>query len=34
MTIDMQIRDQEQYLSTGRTVTVGWDADNAVVLTE
>jgi ABC-type Fe3+/spermidine/putrescine transport system ATPase subunit len=34
MTADMQIKDQGEYLSTGRTVTVGWTADNAVVLTE
>jgi ABC-type Fe3+/spermidine/putrescine transport system ATPase subunit len=33
LTVDMQIRDQGQYLSTGRTVTLGWDADNCVVLT-
>ncbi|NHN48037.1 ABC transporter ATP-binding protein [Halostella sp. JP-L12] len=34
MTVDMQIKDQGEYLSTGRTVTIGWSADNAVVLTE
>ena len=34
LTIDMQIKDQGQYLSTGRSVTVGWSPDNAVVLTE
>jgi spermidine/putrescine transport system ATP-binding protein len=34
LTVDMQIRNQGQYLSTGKSVTVGWDADNTVVLTE
>jgi spermidine/putrescine transport system ATP-binding protein len=34
LTVDMQIRDQGQYLSTGRTVTLGWDAKNCVVLTK
>jgi ABC-type Fe3+/spermidine/putrescine transport system ATPase subunit len=34
LTVDMQIRDQGQYLSVGREVTVGWSADNAVTLTE
>jgi len=34
LTVDMQIRDQGEYLSTGQTVTVGWDTENAVVLTE
>jgi spermidine/putrescine transport system ATP-binding protein len=33
-TVDMQIRDQGQYLSVGRTVRVGWSRDNCVVLTE
>ncbi|USZ77689.1 TOBE domain-containing protein [Halorussus vallis] len=33
LTVDMQITDRGEYLSTGRTVTVGWTADNAVVLT-
>jgi ABC-type Fe3+/spermidine/putrescine transport system ATPase subunit len=33
MTVDMQIRDQGQYLATGGTVTLGWDAGNCVVLT-
>lgn len=33
LTVDMQIRDQGQYLSTGRSVQVGWSAENAVVLT-
>ncbi|WP_227356553.1 ABC transporter ATP-binding protein [Haladaptatus salinisoli] len=33
LTVDMQITDRGEYLSTGRTVTVGWSADNAVVLT-
>jgi spermidine/putrescine transport system ATP-binding protein len=34
LTVDMQIRDQGQYLSVGREVAVGWSADNAVTLTE
>jgi len=34
LTVEMQIKDQGQYLSTGRTVTVGWNASNSVVLTE
>ena len=34
LTVDMQIRDQGQYLSVGNTVTVGWSPDNTVVLTE
>ncbi len=34
LTVDMQIRDQGQYLSVGQTVTVGWSPDNTVVLTE
>jgi spermidine/putrescine transport system ATP-binding protein len=34
LTVDMQIRDQGQYLSVGREVTVGWSAENAVTLTE
>ncbi|UWG48739.1 ABC-type spermidine/putrescine transport system,ATPase component [Halanaeroarchaeum sp. HSR-CO] len=33
LTVDMQIRDQGEYLSVGSNVTVGWDADNVVVLT-
>jgi len=33
LTVDMQITDRGEYLSTGRTVTVGWSVDNAVVLT-
>ncbi|KZN23059.1 spermidine/putrescine ABC transporter ATP-binding protein [Haladaptatus sp. R4] len=33
LTMDMQITDRSEYLSTGETVTVGWSADNAVVLT-
>ncbi|MGM0397758.1 MAG: ABC transporter ATP-binding protein [Halobacteriota archaeon] len=33
LTVDMQIRDQGEYLSVGSSVTVGWDADNVVVLT-
>ena len=33
-TVDMQIRDQGQYLSVGREVSVGWSASNAVTLTE
>lgn len=34
LTVDMQIRDRGQYLSTGQEVTVGWSPDNTVVLTE
>ncbi|MFC7046790.1 ABC transporter ATP-binding protein [Halobacteriaceae archaeon GCM10025711] len=34
LTVDMQIKDQGEYLQTGRTVQVGWAATNAVVLTE
>jgi spermidine/putrescine transport system ATP-binding protein len=34
LTVDMQIRDQGEYLSVGSTVPVGWDPDNVVVLTE
>ncbi|MFB6219823.1 MAG: ABC transporter ATP-binding protein [Halolamina sp.] len=34
LTLDMQIRDQGQYLSTGSTVEVGWSAGNSVVLTK
>ncbi|MFB6086885.1 MAG: ABC transporter ATP-binding protein, partial [Haloarculaceae archaeon] len=34
ITVDMQIRDQGEYLSTGRTVAVGWSADNCVILTK
>jgi spermidine/putrescine transport system ATP-binding protein len=34
LTVDMQIRDQGQYLSTGQTVDVGWAAGNSVVLTK
>ena len=34
LTVDMQIRDQGDYLSTGRTVDVGWSVENCVVLTE
>jgi len=33
LTVDMQITDRGEYLSTGRTVTVGWSVDNAVTLT-
>lgn len=33
LTVDMQITDRGEYLSTGRSVTVGWTEDNAVVLT-
>ena len=33
LTVDMQITDRSEYLSTGQAVTVGWSADNAVVLT-
>ncbi|UPV75404.1 ABC transporter ATP-binding protein [Halorussus limi] len=33
LTVDMQITDRGEYLSTGRTVTVGWSVDNVVVLT-
>jgi spermidine/putrescine transport system ATP-binding protein len=34
LTIDMQIRDQGQYLSTGRSVEIGWAAENSVILTK
>ena len=34
LTVDMQIRDQGQYLSTGKDVEVGWSAENCVVLTK
>jgi spermidine/putrescine transport system ATP-binding protein len=34
LTVDMQIRNQGEYLSTGRDVTVGWSPENSVVLTE
>jgi ABC-type Fe3+/spermidine/putrescine transport system ATPase subunit len=34
LTVDMQIRDQGQYLSTGKQVEVGWSAENCVVLTK
>jgi spermidine/putrescine transport system ATP-binding protein len=34
LTVDMQIRDQGQYLSTGRSVQIGWSMENAVVLTK
>ncbi|MFC4438981.1 MULTISPECIES: ABC transporter ATP-binding protein [Natrialbaceae] len=34
LTIDMQIRDQGAYRSTGETIRVGWSRENAVVLTE
>jgi spermidine/putrescine transport system ATP-binding protein len=34
LTVDMQIRDQGQYLSVGKSVTVGWSPSNAVVLTK
>jgi len=34
LTVDMQIRDRGEYLSTGESVTVGWKPENAVVLTE
>ncbi|WP_435176849.1 ABC transporter ATP-binding protein [Halorussus sp. AFM4] len=34
LTVDMQITDRGDYLSTGRTVTVGWTTDNVVVLTK
>ena len=33
LTVDMQIRDQGEYLSVGSDVTVGWDPGNVVVLT-
>jgi len=33
LTVDMQITDRGEYLSTGRTVAVGWSVDNAVTLT-
>ncbi|WP_224449418.1 ABC transporter ATP-binding protein [Haloprofundus salilacus] len=34
LTVDMQIRDQGEYLSVGRQIRVGWKPSNAVVLTE
>ncbi|AEN06738.1 ABC transporter ATP-binding protein [Halolamina sp.] len=34
LTLDMQIRDQGQYLSIGNSVAVGWSAENCVVLTK
>ena len=34
LTVDMQIRDQGTYRSTGETVRIGWSRENAVVLTE
>ncbi|WP_266082133.1 ABC transporter ATP-binding protein [Haladaptatus caseinilyticus] len=33
LTVDMQITDRSEYLSPRQSVTVGWSADNAVVLT-
>ncbi|MFC4246032.1 ABC transporter ATP-binding protein [Natribaculum luteum] len=33
LTVDMQIRDQGVYRSTGETIRVGWSRENAVVLT-
>ena len=32
LTVDMQITDRSEYLSTGQAVTIGWSTDNAVVL--
>lgn len=34
LTVDLQIRDQGQHLSVGESVTVGWDPENSVVLTQ
>ena len=34
LTVDIQITDQAEYLNTGQDVTVGWSAENAVVLPE
>jgi ABC-type Fe3+/spermidine/putrescine transport system ATPase subunit len=34
LTLDMQIRDQGQYLSIGNSVEIGWSAENCVVLTK
>ena len=34
LTVDMQIKDQGEYLSVGRSIEVGWSLDNVVVLTE
>lgn len=34
LTVDMQIMDQGEYLSLGNEVTIGWSAENAVLLTE
>ncbi|MFB6082281.1 MAG: ABC transporter ATP-binding protein [Halanaeroarchaeum sp.] len=33
LTVDLQLTDQGEYLSIGREITVGWTADNVVVLT-
>ncbi|QFU84535.1 ABC transporter ATP-binding protein [Natronorubrum aibiense] len=33
LTVDMQIRDQGAYRSTGESIQVGWSRENAVVLT-
>jgi len=32
LTVDMQLTDQGEYLSVGRSITVGWSASNAVTL--
>ncbi|MFB6266216.1 MAG: ABC transporter ATP-binding protein [Halodesulfurarchaeum sp.] len=34
LTVDMQIKDQGEYLSVGREIAVGWATENVVVLTE
>jgi spermidine/putrescine transport system ATP-binding protein len=33
LSVDLQITDQDEYLSTGNVVTIGWKPHNAVVLT-
>ncbi|WP_416841377.1 ABC transporter ATP-binding protein [Haloferax sp. DFSO52] len=32
LTVDLQLTDQDDYLSIGRSIRVGWDASNAVTL--
>lgn len=33
LSVDLQITDQDEYLATGNTVTIGWKPHNTVVLT-
>ena len=33
-TVDRQIRDEDEYLAVGETVTVGWTPEKGVVLVE